>query len=457
MSKDLSDAQVAGIPAVENLLKRYKLYNSLAMTATRRSFLQTGTAALSLGLLPETAGLAQGQTPPPPIAALQSMKDQARPITGEERLARQEKARRLMETNGLDAILLMEGTSLNYFTGIRWWGGERLFAMILPAKGKTFYVCPAFEEGRAREQITKTSEGKDADVRIWQEDENPYQRTAQGLKDRGILTGKIGVEETVRFVFREGLENAAPQARLVSATPVTAGCRMIKSPAELDLMRLANRVTLTAYQAVYESLRDGMTHVEVGALIASAHDRLGFPGEAMVEVGEFSAFPHGSTRPQTVREGVPILIDGGCTVEGYQSDITRMLLIGRAPDKVKTIFEVVHHAQSAALAAARPGIECGAVDAAARKVITDAGYGPDYKYFTHRVGHGIGLDGHEWPYLVRGNSTKLAADMTFSDEPGIYLRGEFGVRLEDDMHITDDGAELFTPQSPSLEQPFGRK
>jgi Xaa-Pro dipeptidase len=385
------------------------------------------------------------------------MKDQPRPISPEERQARQEKARSLMEANGLDAILLMEGTSLNYFTGIRWWGGERLFAMVLPAKGSAFYVCPGFEEGRAREQIAQAPEGTQADVRIWQEDESPYQRVAQGLKDRSVLTGRVGIEETVRFVFREGLEKAASQAKLVSATPVTAGCRMIKSAAELDLMRLANQVTLMAYEAVYHGLHDGITQIDVGRWIDAAHEKLGFSGEALVEVGEFSAFPHGSTQPQVIREGVPILIDGGCKVEGYQSDITRTFVLGSAPDKVKKVFEIVHRAQSTALAAAKAGVECGSVDGAARKGITDAGYGPDYKFFTHRVGHGIGMDGHEWPYLVRGNTTKLAPNMTFSDEPGIYIRGEFGVRLEDDMHITENGAELFTPQSPSLEQPFGKK
>ena len=414
---------------------------------------------LGMGLAPASLSPAGEQTLalPPSIAALKSMKDQARPIRPEERLARQEKARSLMEANELDAILLMEGTSLNYFTGIRWWGGERLFAMVLPAKGTAFYVCPAFEEGRAREQIAQSPEGAQADVRIWQEDENPYPRLAQGLKDRNVLAGKIGIEETVRFVFREGIEKAAPQARLVSATPVTAGCRMIKSTAELDLMRLANQVTLTAYAAVYRGLHDGVTQIDVGRWIEAAHEKLGFDGEALVEVGEFSAFPHGSTQPQVIREGVPILIDGGCKVEGYQSDITRTFVLGAAPGKIKKVFDVVHRAQSAALAAARPGVECGAVDAAARKVITDGGYGPDYKFFTHRVGHGIGMDGHEWPYLVRGNASKLAPKMTFSDEPGVYIRGEFGVRLEDDMHITEAGAELFTPQSPSVEQPFGNK
>lgn len=424
---------------------------------SRRNFLRAG--AVATGAVFSKRGLAQDNSVrplAPAIAGLKSMRERAHPISLAERRARQEKARALMEANDLDAILLMEGTSLNYFTGIRWWGGERMFAMVLPAKGAAFYVCPGFEEGRAQEQIALAPGGEQADVRIWQEDDNPYQRVAQGLKDRSILTGRIGIEESVLFVFREGVEKAAPQAKLVSATPVTAGCRMIKSDTELDLMRLASRATLTAYQAVYQSLKDGMTQVEVSKLVEAAHGKLGFEGDAMVEVGEYAAFPHGSVEPQVIREGVPVLIDGGCRVEGYQSDITRMLLIGKPPDKVKKVFEIVHRAQSAALAAARPGVECGAVDAAARKAIIDAGYGPDYKFFTHRLGHGIGMDGHEWPYLVRGNTMKLAANMTFSDEPGIYLRGEFGVRLEDDMHITENGAELFTPQSPSLDQPFGK-
>jgi Xaa-Pro dipeptidase len=365
-----------------------------------------------------------------------------------------------MSENGLDATVLMEGTSLKYFTGIRWWGGERLFALVLPAKGAAFYVCPAFEEGRAREQLTNALDGEHPDVRTWQEDDNPYHVLSQGLKERGLATGKLGIEESVRFVFADGIAKAAPQALLTSATPVTAGCRMIKSAHEIALMRLACQVTLAAYEAVYRAMREGMTQHDVGDLIAAAYGQLGFAGEASVQVGEYSALPHGSRTPQVIREGSVVMIDDGCEVEGYQSDITRTFVLGKASsqvsDKMKKVFEIVHSAQAAALAAARPGVECGAVDAAARKVITGAGYGPDYKYFAHRVGHGMGMDGHEWPYLVRGNATKLQPNMTFSDEPGIYIRGEFGIRLEDDMHITENGAELFTPQSPSLEDPFGK-
>ena len=425
---------------------------------SRRHFIQLGSMS---GVVLGVSSFAQGVVEesqsalPPSISALKSMKEQAKPITLDERRGRQEKARRLMESNRIDALLLMEGTSLDYFTGIRWWGGERLFAMVLPAKGAAFYVCPAFEEERAREQIAAAPEGNRADVRTWNEDANPYQLVAQGLKDRGISTGKLGMEETVRFLFTNEIANAAPQVNIVSGTPITAGCRMVKSNHEIALMQLANKATLAAYEATYRALREGMTQSDFSELIAQAYTQLGFSGEASVQVGEYSANPHGSATPQVIREGSIVMVDDGCTVEGYQSDITRSFVLGKASDKMKKVFDIVHRAQTAALKTARPGLECQAVDAAARKVITDAGYGPDYKYFTHRLGHGIGMDGHEWPYLVLGNTTPMAANMTFSDEPGIYIRGEFGIRLEDDMHITENGAELFTPQSPSLENPFG--
>jgi Xaa-Pro dipeptidase len=221
-------------------------------------------------------------------------------------------------------------------------------------------------------------------------------------------------------------------------------------------MRLAAQVTLKAYQAAWRSLREGMTQADFSRLVSQAHQQLGFQGSAGVQVGEYSALPHGSATPQVIREGSILLIDGGCSVEGYSSDISRTFVLGKAADRMKQVFDITRRAQDAALAAARPGVPCEAVDAAARKVVEDGGFGPGYKYFTHRLGHGMGMDGHEWPYLVKGNTLPLAPGMTFSNEPGIYIRGEFGVRVEDDMLITENGAELFTPQSPSLEEPFGR-
>lgn len=424
---------------------------------SRRNFLKTGSvAAAGFAILERSQAAATGNSLPPAIAALHSLRAEARPITVEERAERLERARRLMRDNNLSAILLAPGTSLRYFTGIQWEGGERLFAMVLPAKGAAFYVAPAFEEGRAHEQIALAPEGHNPDLRVWQEDESPYECVARGLSDHGIASGRIGFEETIKFVFSDNIGRAAASASFASATPVTAGCRMIKSTHEIELMRLAAKATLTAYEATYRSLKIGMTQKDVEELIELAHQQLGFEGGADVQVGEYSAFPHGSVAPQGLDEGTIVMVDGGCMVEGYVSDITRTFVLGKASDKMKQVFEIVHRAQRAALDAARPGVEAESVDAAARKVIGDAGYGPDYKYFKHRLGHGMGMDGHEWPYLVRGNTTKLQPEMTFSDEPGIYIQGEWGIRLEDDMHIMGTGAELFTPQSPSLEDPFGK-
>ena len=427
---------------------------------SRRKFLGlsalalTGTACRPAGTADSSSG-GSDRALPESIAALDSMKDRARPITVEERRGRIDEALRLMRENSIDAVLLTGGTSMDYFTGVKWGLSERLFAIVLTGKGTPFVVSPAFEEDRAREQLANGPLGGSADVLAWQEDDDPYRLVAAGLADRGLSTGRLGIEETVRFVFSDGVGSAAPALELTSATPVTAGCRTIKDEHELELMRLASEVTLAAYEATYRALRDGMTRDEVGELISTGHRRLGFRGGAMVLVGEASALPHGTVKPQTVREGTIILIDGGCGVEGYRSDISRTFVLGKPTDKMKDVFEIELRAQTAALQTARPGIEAQAVDAAAREVIDDAGYGPGYKYFTHRVGHGIGMDGHEWPYLVRGNTLPLAPGMTFSDEPGIYIPGEFGVRLEDDMVITEDGAELLTPQSPSLEDPFG--
>ena len=420
---------------------------------SRREFLYGAGAAAAL-LHASKVDAGQQQELPPSIRALTSMRSQMRPITADERRGRVEKARRLMAEQKIDAVMLCQGTSLVYFTNIRWGGGERLFACVIPAKGEPFFVCPAFEEDRAREQIALGPFAGTADVRTWHEHESPYDRVAEGLRDRGITTGKVGMEERIDFVFSDGVRNAARAATIVSATPITAGCRMVKDAHELELMRLASTVTLKAYEAAYRALKEGMTQNDFARLVEAAHAQLGFEGGAGVQVGEYSALPHGSIAPQTIKEGAILLIDGGCDVAGYQSDLSRTFVLGKPSDKMRSVFDIERKAQDAALAAAKPGVPCEQVDAAARKVIVDAGYGPDYKYFTHRVGHGMGMDGHEWPYLVRGNKLPLAPGMTFSDEPGIYLRGEFGVRLEDDMYITEDGAKLFTPQSESLEKPF---
>lgn len=429
---------------------------------SRRSLLTSG--ALAAGTLATSCARSEPTAPaaapaaadalPPSITSLTSMRGPATPITADERRGRVEKARRLMAEQKIDALLLTGGTSLVYFSGIQWGLSERLFGLVIPRAGEPFVVCPAFEEDRAREQFATSPFTGTADVRTWEEHESPYERVAQGLKDRGVAAGRLGIEETVRHMFSDGIAQAVPALRLVSGTPVTAGCRVVKDQHELALMKIASAVTLKAYEAAWQALKEGMTQQDFQRLIAAAHDKLGYPGGASVQTAEFSALPHGSIQPQVIREGTIILIDGGCSVEGYVSDISRTFVLGKPTDKMKAVFDIEFAAQTAALKAARPGVPCEAVDAAARKVIEDGGYGPGYKYFTHRVGHGMGMDGHEWPYLVKGNTLPLAPGMTFSDEPGIYIPGEFGVRLEDDMFITENGAELMTPQSRSLETPF---
>jgi Xaa-Pro dipeptidase len=432
---------------------------------SRRSFLwltgaAAGLSAASLSAQRGRGGDAPAGTVPPSIAALTSMRDRAKPITADERRARIERAKKIMADQKIDAIILAGGTSLNYFTGVRWGNSERLTAVVIPRVGNPYIVTPAFEEDRTREQLAG-GPVEHSDVAIWQEDESPFERVATGLKERGIAAGRIGIEETSKFVFADSIAGAAPALHVTSASPVTAGCRMIKDAHEIELMRLASQVTLKCYEAVFRALQPGMTQNDVSRLIDAGYNRLGFPGFASIQVGEYTALPHGSITPQTIREGTIIMIDDGCTVEGYQSDITRTFVIGKATDKMKKVFDIVHQAQTAALKAARPGVPLEAIDAAGRKIVVDNGYGPGFKYFSHRLGHGMGMDGHEWPYLVKNNmygwekALTLQPGMVFSDEPGIYIRGEFGVRLEDDMHITPGGAELFTPQSPSIEEPFG--
>jgi Xaa-Pro dipeptidase len=371
-------------------------------------------------------------------------------ITDAERQQRIDKARRLMGENGIDAIVLEGGTSMFYYTGVRWGNSERTFAVVIPAKGDLAWVTPGFEEARARELIPHPN-----DVRVWQEDESPYALIAGILRDRGT-TGTIGIEERLRFFIYDGLRKELPGAQFTSATPVTAGCRMVKSPAEIALMQQANDITLQSIATTVAALKEGMTNAQVSALNAKATQALGGNSDgALVIFGKYTAFPHGSVQPQKLREGDVVLIDTGCQVDGYTSDITRTTVFGKPTARMRQVWDLEKKAQSAAFAAAQIGATCESVDAAARKVITDAGYGPDYKVpgLPHRTGHGIGLDGHEWTNFVRGNTTKIQPGMCFSDEPTIVSYGEFGIRLEDCLHITESGPKFFTPQSPSIDHP----
>lgn len=424
----------------------------------RRRFLTSG---LLTATALTTAKAARSQIParpeiklPAPILALTDRRSEARPITLAEREHRLARARELMAANRIDALFLAGGTSLTYFTGLRWGNSERLTAFLQPAKGDAFIVCPHFEEDRIRERLTTVPNGNSIRIHTWLEDESPSALIGKGLADIGLRTGTLAIEERTPFVFANAIAKANPGLHLADATPITAGCRSIKSPAELALMRLACDVTLHVYKAAFESGHPGMTTREFTALIDAGYQRSGFPGEASCQTGIYSALPHGSLTPQTIQENSIVLIDDGCLVEGYQSDLSRSFVYGKPTSKMQRVFDIVHQAQTAACQAAKAGNECQAVDAAARSVIAAAGFGPDYKTFTHRLGHGIGMDMHEWTYLVRGNTTKLEANMTFSDEPGIYLPGEFGIRLEDDMVITPTGGQLLTPQSHSLTEPF---
>jgi Xaa-Pro dipeptidase len=391
---------------------------------------------------------------PEAFSKLRPLGARVHPVTADEYRGRLEHAQKLMTelTPKYEALFVAPGSSLYYFTGIRWGMSERLLALVLPRTGEPIMVVPAFEEGRMREKLQFPAE-----VLIWQEDQSPTKIAAAALADRGIRTGRIGVEETAPFTFYDHLRAAAPGLECVSADPVTIGCRGRKSPHELELMRLACEATFDVFRAVFASVKEGMSQEEIGKLVEGGFSKMGLHGGALVLLGTSAALPHGTIKPQKLKEGDVVLIDGGCAVEGYQSDVTRTGILGKPSEKVARVFEVVRKAQDAALDAARAGRPSGTVDDAARKVVTDGGFGPDYKTFTHRVGHGIGLDGHEHPYLVRGSHTVLEPDMTFSNEPGIYLVGEFGLRCEDDMVITENGpAQLLTPGfAPSLEKPLG--
>jgi len=427
---------------------------------SRRRFLST--AAATAPVLAFNPSQLHPQTTPPsalpaPILALKDRSHEAVPISAAERQHRIDRARELLAHNKLAALTVTGGTTLEYFLGVPAYQSERLFAWTLPAAGDPFIVCPTFEAGRVHEALTASPNGATTRVFTWNEDDDPYALLADSLKAATPSSLPLALDERVQYVFADRIAQAVSPRAVTSAIPVVAGCRSIKSPAELALMQLANDITLSVYKAVYESCSPGMTNRQFTGLIDDAYARCGVRGEASCQVAAFSAQPHGSPTPQVIRENQIILIDDGCYVQGYQSDMSRSFVYGKPTDRQKRVFDIVHQAQSAALAAARPGVEMESVDAAARTVITAAGFGPDYKHFTHRVGHGIGMDMHEWYYLVRGNTRFLEANMTFSDEPGIYLPDDpepFGIRLEDDMHITADGAKLFTPQSPSLEHPF---
>ncbi|MDE1149432.1 MAG: Xaa-Pro peptidase family protein [Azospirillaceae bacterium] len=375
----------------------------------------------------------------------------AQPITAAERQARMAKLQDLMGRQGIAAFLVESGSSLEYFTGIRWHRSERTTAALIPAKGKVVVVTPAFEEPSVRETLAV-----DGDVRPWDEHESPFQRIVQALKDSGIRTGKVAVEPTTRFFIIDGIRQLTPDYDIISGDALVRACRMHKSPAELALMQVANDITLAALRHTHTRIQPGMSAADIAGLVDGATQALGGRTEfSLVLLNEASAYPHGSIQPQVVRDGSTILLDCGCAVHGYQSDISRTFVYGQPSARQRKVWATVKRGQEVALETAKLGIRVGDIDKAVRRYYEGEGWGPGYRLpgLSHRTGHGIGLDGHESPYLVLSDDTPLEPGMCFSDEPGIYIPGEFGIRLEDCWHMTETGPKLFTGLAASIEQP----
>jgi Xaa-Pro dipeptidase len=416
----------------------------------RRRFLGLASGA---GLALATgAGSAWGAAPAT-AEGLSKMTAGVVPISPAERQARIAKAQGLMKAKGMSAFLIESGSSLVYFTGVKWSRSERPTVAILPVEGDPLIVTPHFEEPSVRETL-----GVPAQVRVWQEDENAMAVAAGWLKEQKLATGTVGVEETVREFIVDALSKALPGGSVINGAAINRGVRMIKTERELALMQLASDITIAAYRWTWPRIQKGMTRGEVGDLMSTATAALGGDVEFnLILLGEAAAYPHGSGKPQIVREGEVVLMDCGCTVEGYQSDISRTFVFGEATKRQREVWEQVHKGQEIAFAAAKVGAEAGSVDDAVRAYYEKLGYGPRYKLpgLSHRTGHGIGLDGHEPVNLVHGETTKLAPGMCFSDEPGIYIPGEFGVRLEDCFHMTEAGPKWFSVPPPSLDKPFG--
>jgi Xaa-Pro aminopeptidase len=407
-------------------------------------------AAAAAPLLSTTSLLRAAE---PDLSGLSDLTGGAVPIQPAERAARLARAQGLMKANGIGAVLIEPGSSMVYFTGVEWWRSERLTAAILPVEGEPCIVTPFFEEPSVRQTLAVPAE-----VRVWQEDQNPLDVVAGFLRDRKLAGRPVGIEETARFFAFDGLAHVLPGAKLVSANPVVRGCRMRKSAAEIALMQLATQVTLAAYRWTYDRVERGMTGAEIGALMNAATRKLGgAPEFALALIGPAAALPHGSREVVRVADGQVVLMDCGCAVQGYQSDVSRTWVHGTASKAQRTVWDQVARGQQVAFAAARIGAAAGSVDDAVRRYYESQGYGPGYRLpgLSHRTGHGIGLDGHEPVNLVHGETTRLAAGMCFSDEPGLYLPGRFGVRLEDCFHMTDAGPRWFSTPPTSIDAPLG--
>jgi len=387
------------------------------------------------------------------VRELSSLTTKAQPITAQEHAARLAKLQSLMQQRKVAALLVEAGSSLQYFTGIHWWRSERTTAALIPAAGGIVVVTPYFEEPSIRETLKVAAE-----VRPWKEDESPFDLLASALRNRAPSEGPLAVESTTRFFIIDHLTKASGSRRaVVSGDDLVRACRIIKSPAELALMQSANDVTIAALKHVHARVEAGMSSADVMKLLVAATEALGGVHEfSLVLLNEASAYPHGSVTPQTVRKGSVVLVDTGCSVQGYQSDISRTWVIGEPTSRQREVWNTVKRGQELALETAKIGVPVGAIDKAVRAFYEGRGWSKDYGLpgTSHRTGHGIGMDGHEPPYLVRSDTTPLEAGMCFSDEPGIYIPGEFGVRMEDCWYMTEAGPKLFTPLAPSIDQPI---
>ena len=385
------------------------------------------------------------------VGASSPLTGRAVPIAPAEHERRIEQLRRLMRARGIAALLVEPGASLVYFTGIQWHRSERTTAALIPLNGAITIVTPFFEAPSVKQTLAIP-----ADIRTWNEDEDPLALIGTALRDRGAATGTIAIEETLRYFIVDGVKTALPNAAIVSGAGVVRGCRMHKSAAEIALMQRATDITIAAYRQTIPRVRPGMAPDDVSKMMDAATVALGgTPEFSLVLMGEAAAYPHGSRNRQIAREGEIVLMDCGCTVEGYQSDVSRTFVLGRPSDRQRQVWDQVHRGQQVAFAAAQVGAEAGSVDDAVRRYYQGLGYGPGYALpgLSHRTGHGIGLDGHEPVNLVHGETTRLAPGMCFSDEPGLYLPGRFGVRLEDCFHMTADGPRWFSQPPVSIDRP----
>jgi Xaa-Pro dipeptidase len=423
------------------------------MITSRRNFIKTsGLTVAATGIAPALLNSCAGETKPvtgDQSTGLTNIVGDVAPLTLADYEYRLSRLTEQMTLNNLDAIFIEGGTNFKYFYNLSWWLSERVFGAITTKNGKTAWICPAFELERASESVPENDK-----IYTWEEHESPYRLMNTILTDLGIRTGRIGMDPNLRSFISEGFKREL-RAEVTDGSVATENVRAIKTEKEIGYMDLANKITKLAYQYGFSNLTEGMKKAELARHFSNAHTALGAPGSGGPSFGFTTAFPHGTSQTRDLHDGDVILVDGGCSINGFRSDVSRSIVFGTLSDRQRQVYDIVLKAQQEAHKIIRPGITCGEVDHAARKFIEDAGFGPGYKYFAHRLGHGIGMDGHEYPYLVKDSQVILKPGMTFSNEPGIYIYGEFGIRIEDCFVVTEDGARMLGGMlSEAIDKPF---